>query len=396
MQFSERFSDLPSYPFPRLRALLDRHPPGGEELDMSIGEPRHPPPEFVAEVLREHVGEFGRYPPNNGSGALLRAISDWLLARYRIRVDPETRIMALNGSREGLFNACLALCPEHRSGRRPVVLMPNPFYQVYAVAAVAAGAEPVFVPAPAGNGFLPDFGGLDPAILDRTAVAYVCTPSNPQGAVASRSYLVRLLRLAETHGFLVFSDECYSEIYRGDAPPGILECAADADPERVVAFNSLSKRSNLPGLRSGFVVGGERAIAEIRKLRAYSGAPLPLPLQRVAERAWADEAHVAENRAAYVGKYGVADGVFAGLDRSAYSPPEAGLFLWIRTADGETAALDIWRRTGVRVLPGEYLARGGAKGDRSHAWPYIRVSVTVPAERLEPGLKSIRKTIFGE
>ena len=306
--------------------------------------------------------------------------------------------MALNGSREGLVNACLALCPGQKSGRQPVVLLPNPFYQVYAVAAVAAGAEPVFVSAPDETGFLPDFEGLEPAVLDRTAVAYICTPSNPQGAVASRSYLVRLLRLAEAHDFLVFSDECYSEIYRGAAPPGILECAVDAgiDPERVVAFNSLSKRSNLPGLRSGFVAGGARAIAEVRKLRAYSGAPLPLPLQRVAERAWADEAHVAENRAAYVGKYDVADTVFADLDRSAYRPPEAGLFLWIRTADGETAALDIWRRTGVRVLPGAYLARDGANGIRSHAWPYIRVSVTVPEEWLGPGLKSIRKTIFGD
>ncbi len=398
MQFSERFSDLPSYPFPRLRALLDRHPPGGERLDMSIGEPRHPPPAFVSEVLQEHVGEFGRYPPNDGSEPLLRAISDWLLDRYRVSVDPETRIMALNGSREGLFNACLALCPERKSGRRPVVLMPNPFYQVYAVAAAAAGAEPVFVPAPAETGFLPDFEGLAPAVLERTAVAYICTPSNPQGAVAPRAYLARLLELAEARDFLVFSDECYSEIYRGAPPPGVLECAteAGADPERVIAFNSLSKRSNLPGLRSGFVAGGERAMAEIRKLRAYSGAPLPLPLQRVAERAWADEAHVVENRASYVRKYDVADAVFAGLDRSAYRPPAAGLFLWIRTADGESAALDIWRRTGVRVLPGAYLGRDEAAGSRSHAWPFIRVSVTVPSERLGPGLRSIRKTIFGD
>lgn len=187
--------------------------------------------------------------------------------------------MALNGTREGLMNACIALCPETKGGKQPVVLMPNPFYQVYAVAAVTVGAEPVFVPATRESGFLPDYHALPDEMLDRTAVAYICSPSNPQGAVASADYLRDLIALAEKHDFKVFSDECYSEIYRGSPPVSALQVAQEmgADPDRVVIFHSLSKRSNLPGLRSGFVASGASNIDHIKRLRAYSGAPLPLP-----------------------------------------------------------------------------------------------------------------------
>ncbi|MCA8884322.1 MAG: aminotransferase class I/II-fold pyridoxal phosphate-dependent enzyme, partial [Rhodobacteraceae bacterium] len=294
MQYPDRFSDLPPYAFPRLRALLDSHPPGGEPLHMSIGEPRHAFPDWVTAIIAAHAGEFGRYPVNEGSPELLQAITGWVGRRYGVDLDPETQAMALNGTREGLYNAAMALCPETKNGQRPVVLIPNPFYQVYAVAALSVGAEPVLVPATAETGFLPDYGALPGDVLDRAAIAYLCSPSNPQGAVAGSGYWRDLLDLAEKHDFRVFADECYAEIYRTAPPPGALEvaAAAGADPERVVAFHSLSKRSNLPGLRSGFVASGPENIARIRKLRAYAGAPLPMPLQRVAERVWADEAHV--------------------------------------------------------------------------------------------------------
>lgn len=391
MAFPERFSDLPEYAFPRLRKLLDAHPAGGDPVAMTIGEPRHPMPAFVGEVLAAHLGEFGLYPPNEGAPELLAAIGGWLKRRYGVDVGPE-RLMVLNGTREGLFDACLALCPETKGGKRPVVLMPNPFYQPYAAAALSVGAEPVLVPATAATGFLPDYESLPPDILDRVALAYLCSPANPQGAVAPRDYLARLLALAERHGFTLLSDECYSEIWRSAPPTGALEVAAQtgADPERVAVFHSLSKRSNLPGLRSGFVSGGPEAIRRFRQLRAYGGAPLPLPIQRVSARAWADEAHVDENRALYQEKFRIADAIFAPVQ--AYQGPEGGFFLWLPVEDGEAAALKLWRETGVRVLPGAYLAR--EVGGHNPGKGYIRVAMVAPKEDMQRALLALRDCIY--
>lgn len=393
MTFPERFSNLPEYAFPRLRGLLDAHAPGGDVIAMSIGEPRHAFPDWITGIVAEHAHEFGKYPPNDGTPELLNAVAGWIGRRYGVPVALDRQIMALNGTREGLFNASLALCPETSRGRQPVVLIPNPFYQVYAVAALAVGAQPVYVPATAETGFLPDYHGLPGDVLDRTEIAYLCSPSNPQGAVATREYWAELIELAEHHDFRIFADECYSELYRDAAPHGALQVAYEmgASPERVVIFHSLSKRSNLPGLRSGFVAGGPDGIARIKQLRAYAGAPLPYPLQRVAERVWADEAHVDENRALYIEKYQMADEVFAGVP--GYVPPQAGFFLWLPVPDGEEAALKVWTVTGVRVLPGAYLGRevdGGNPGTG-----YIRVAMVAPKEELQRGLIKLRDCLYG-
>lgn len=391
MAFPERFSDLPEYAFPRLRALLDHLPPAGKPIAMTIGEPKHAFPEWVPQVLAENVAGFGAYPPNDGSPELLSAIADWTQRRYGLR-HPESGIMALNGTREGLFNTLLALCPETKNGQKPVVLIPNPFYQVYAVAALMVGAEPVFVPATAATGHLPDYQSLPKDVLARTAIAYICSPANPQGAVASKDYLSDLIDLAEEHDFLVFSDECYSEIWREAPPPGILEVAhaKGTDPDRVVALNSLSKRSNVPGLRSGFVAAGPNAIKYIRQLRAYSGAPMPLPLQRVAERLWADEDHVTQNRALYQQKFEVAAEVFKG--HQSVTLPDGGFFLWLPVEDGEAAAVKLWQQTGVRVLPGAYLSRE-VNGDNP-GQGYIRVALVASAEETQLGLTMIRDCLY--
>ena len=391
MAFPERFSNLPEYAFPRLRALLDEHAPGGEQIAMTIGEPRHALPGFVAPVLAQHIAEFGKYPVNEGTPELLAAIAGWIDRRFGVDLAPG-RIMALNGTREGLYNAAVALCPEEKRGRRPVVLIPNPFYQVYAVAAATVGAEPVFVPASAETGFLPDYASLPAEVLDRTAIAYLCSPANPQGAVASRAYLEPLIGLAEKHDFQIFADECYSELWRTEPPPGALEVAAKigADPERVVIFHSLSKRSNLPGLRSGFCAGGPESIRRIRQLRAYAGAPLPLPVQRVSEVAWADEAHVIENRALYAEKYAIAEEIFSGVN--SFQLPDAGFFLWLPVEDGEAAALKLWRETGVRVLPGAYLSREVAGENPGKG--YIRVALVAPKEETQRGLQRLRDCLY--
>ncbi|AZQ65862.1 aminotransferase class I/II-fold pyridoxal phosphate-dependent enzyme [Silicimonas algicola] len=391
MVFPERFSNLPAYAFPRLRALLDVHEPGGDILHMTIGEPRHAFPAFVADIILRESDGFGRYPPNDGTPELLDAISDWIGRRFGVLVGTD-RIVMLNGTREGLYNAAMALCPERKNGGQPVVLMPNPFYQVYAVAALSVGAEPRYLPAKRATGFLPDFTAVDAETLDRTAIVYLCSPSNPQGAVASREYLRTLMGLAEKHDFRIFADECYSEIWRDARPTGALEVASEmgADPERVLVFHSLSKRSNLAGLRSGFVAGGPESIRRISQLRAYSGAPAPLPLQRAAEAVWRDETHVEESRQRYVAKYDIADRVFAGIEGC--GAPEGGFFLWLPVDDGEAAALKLWRETGVRVLPGAYLSRE-VNGDNPGKG-YIRVAMVAEEQEMQRGLERIRDCLF--
>lgn len=392
MQFPERFSNLPEYAFPRLRALLADLPAGGREIAMSIGEPKHAFPDFVPDVLAEYAHEFAKYPPNEGAPELRQAISDWIMRRYNVAKDPDREIFALNGTREGLFNAALALCPEELSGHRPKVLIPNPFYQVYAVAAAAVAAEPVFVDCPAIDNFLPRYDLLDEATLDQTAIAYVCSPSNPQGAIADTGYWTTLINLAEKHDFRIFADECYSEIYRDKAPVGALQVANQigADPERVLVFHSLSKRSNLPGLRSGFAASGPKTIAALKQLRAYAGAPLPLPLQRVATAVWQDENHVVANRALYREKYQIADQVFAGLQ--GYHAPEAGFFLWLPVEDGEAATRKLWQETGVKVLPGAYLARD--VDGQNPGSGYIRAAMVAETQEMERGLNAIRGCIY--
>ena len=357
--FPERFANLPAYAFPRLRSLLDAHAPGGEVVHMTIGEPKHAFPRWIVDVIAENADGFGSYPINEGMPALLQAASDWVGRRYGVTLDPASRIMALNGTREGLYNAMMALSPELKGGKRPVVLAPNPFYQVYMVAALSVGAEPVFLNATHETGHLPDFAALPEEVLNRVTVAYLCSPANPQGTVASREYWADLIRLAERYDFRIFADECYAEIYRDTPPVGILEVAQEmgADPERIVAFHSLSKRSNLPGLRSGFVASGPKNIAQMKQLCNYAGSPLPMPLQHAAARLWADEAHVIENRRLYGEKYAIADEILGNLP--GYRSPEAGFFLWLPVEDGEAATLRLWQETGAGAAGGLSEPGGG-------------------------------------
>lgn len=392
MASPERFSNLPDYAFPRLRKLLSGVTPGPSPVVMTIGEPRHGIPDFVAPTLARTVAELGKYPPNDGTPELLSAIAGWIARRHGITVGTD-RITILNGTREGLFNAALALCPETKNGGQPAILIPNPFYQVYAVAAAAVGARPFFVNATEATGHLPDVAGLDTATLDAAAICYLCSPANPQGTVAGRDYLERLIELAERHDFLIFADECYSEIWRDTPPPGALAVAeAMGLGHRVMMFNSLSKRSNLPGLRSGFAAGSAEAIARFRVLRSYTGAPVPLPHQRVSEVAWADEDHVTENRALYQAKYAIADRILGNVP--GYLPPEGGFFLWLPVPDGETAAKRLWAEAGVQVLPGAYLSRDTVEGNPGTG--YVRVALVGPADETEDALTRIRDTLYGK
>jgi aspartate/methionine/tyrosine aminotransferase len=395
MNTPQRFSGLPEYAFPRLRRLLGDTQPGvTPAVEMTIGDPRHDPPSFVAEIVAAEAAGFRGYPPNDGAPALLDACAAWVARRYGATLDPATRLMVLNGTREGLYNASMALCPERKNGAVPAILTPNPFYQVYAVASLSVGAEPIYVDATEATGHLPDYAALGPEVLDRTALVYVCSPANPQGAVAPMGYWRDLLALAERHDFTILADECYAEIYRGAPPPGILEAVDEtgADPDRVVAFHSLSKRSNLAGLRSGFAASGPGNIARMKQLRAYAGAPLPLPLQMAAAAVWADEAHVEANRALYAAKFEAAARILDGVP--GVTIPEAGFFLWLPApgGDGEAAALDLWRAVGVKTLPGAYLARDTAGGNPGA--PFLRAALVAPQADVEAGLTRLRDHLY--
>ncbi|HWP27612.1 MAG TPA: aminotransferase class I/II-fold pyridoxal phosphate-dependent enzyme [Xanthobacteraceae bacterium] len=365
-------------PFVRTHELLQGINPGKPAINLSVGEPQHAIPPFVGPVLAAHVNEFGRYPANKGIDEFRRAVAAWLDRRYQLprAVDPDTEVIVLNGTREGLFLAAIAA--KRFVGRRdgpPAILIPNPFYAAYAAGAAAAECEPVYLPTTAETGFLPDLDALDDKLLARTVAFYIASPSNPQGAVADLPYLTRLVALSHRYGFLIFADECYCEIYLKGVPPrGMLEASAP-NFANVVVFHSLSKRSNLPGLRVGFAAGDRRFLSRFMELRNIAAPQVPVPAQHVAIAAYDDETHVQANRALYVEKFDLADQIIGA--RYGYRRPDGGFFLWldVKTYGGDEAACQkLWREAGLRVIPGQYLARAGADG-RNPGMGYLRVAL---------------------
>ena len=369
-------------PFARLAELLAPHQPGKPLITLSLGEPQHPVPGFVGPVLAKHIGDFGRYPIARGIEPFRRAAANWLANRFQLprAIDPESEILVLNGSREGLFFAAITAA-RHVGGRRgkPAILMPNPFYPAYAAGARAADCEAIFLPTTPANGFLPDLDVLDEALLARTVAVYLASPANPQGAVASRDYFDRLKQLADRFGFMILSDECYSEIYTR-APPGSMLESAGPDFSQVVAFQSLSKRSNLPGLRVGFAAGDGRFLARFHELRNVAAPQVPVPLQQVAIAAYSDEAHVEENRRLYRVKFDLADQILG--SRYGYHRPAGGFCVWLDVSPrggDEAATVKLYRDGGVRVIPGSYLARQQPDGSNPGAG-YIRLALVADSE----------------
>jgi N-succinyldiaminopimelate aminotransferase len=363
-------------PFVRLRELLGDSPPGQSAISLAVGEPQHGVPSFVGPVLAASIDEFGKYPMNKGLDEFCAAAAAWLGRRFALPrpVDPATEVLVLNGSREGLFLAGIAAerWAKGRSGR-PAILMPNPFYGAYEAGAVAAHAEPVFLPATAETGFLPDLDLLTDQLLARTVAFYLASPANPQGSVASPAYFAKLAGLARQHGFMVFSDECYSEIYTQTPPPSMLEHSG-RDFENVIAFQSLSKRSNLPGLRVGFVAGDRDFLTHFLELRNVSSPQVPIPAQRVAIAAYNDEAHVDESRELYGQKFDLADQILG--NRYGYRRPAGGFLLWLDVSaygGDEAVTLRLWKQAGLRVIPGSYLAR--EQDGFNPGAGYIRVAI---------------------
>jgi len=392
-----RLALLPDYPFERLRGLLDPLPPaaGLEPIAMSLGEPQHPYPVLVGEVLQANAHLYGKYPPVAGTPEFRAAVADWLQRRYDLpegMLEAERHVAPCAGTREALFRSAFISVPPEKAGQQPAVLMPNPFYQCYAGAAVAAGAEPVYLPADREHGFLPDFTGLPEALLARTALVYLCSPANPQGTVAGLDYLSELIGLARRFDFTVVFDECYAEIYTGAPPPGALEACAAAGGamDNVLVFHSLSKRSNVPGLRSGFLAGDAELIRLHLRLTEYGGNPSPLPVYATATALWQEESHVAANRALYAEKFDLAERALS--NRFGFYRPDGGFFLWLDVGDSEAAARELWTRAAVRVLPGAYLAASGAGGDNPGA-RYIRVALVHDAATTAEALDRITSTL---
>src|SRR6188768_2844747 len=369
-------------PFARLTELLAPYQPGKPLITLSLGEPQHPVPAFVGPVLAKHIADFGRYPIAKGIEPFRRAAANWLATRFDLprAIDPETELLVLNGSREGLFFAALtaARYVGERKGT-PAILIPNPFYPAYAAGARAAGCEEIYLPTTLANGFLPDLDALDDATLARTVAIYIASPANPQGSVASRDYFTRLNQLAVRYRFMILSDECYSEIYTKQAPGSALECAGP-DFSNVVAFQSLSKRSNLPGMRVGFAAGDKKFLAAFHELRNVAAPQVPVPLQHVAVAAYSDEMHVEENRRLYRIKFDLADQILG--SRYGYARPAGGFCVWLDVSQrggDEEAAVRLYRDAGVRVIPGSYLSRPQNDGFNPGAG-YIRLALVSDSE----------------
>jgi len=359
---------LQAYPFEKLAALKAGITPPKDKppITLSIGEPQHSAPSIVMEELIAHLHGLSSYPATRGTRGLREAFSQWVIRRFALPsrlLDPDRHVLPVNGTREALFSFAQAVIDRNT---RPLVVMPNPFYQIYEGAALLAGAEPWYLNTLADTGFIPDFARVPAAVWERTQLVYICSPGNPSGAVMDTQSLQELIGLADRHGFIIASDECYSEIYPKDAPAptGLLAAAAAMgrdDFKSCVVFHSLSKRSNLPGLRSGFVAGDAEVLDKFLRYRTYHGCAMPPPIQAASIKAWGDEQHVRENRALYSEKFAAVLRILQPV--MDVQPPAAGFYLWPYTHfDDQQFARRLYAEQNVTVLPGSYLSRTDQHG----------------------------------
>jgi len=388
---------LQPYPFERLRSLLaDNEPPAGlAPIVLSIGEPKHPPPGFIGDALREAIPQgIGQYPASRGEVALRETIADWLTARFALpsgAVSAERHVLPVAGTREALFAVAQAVLDP---ARQPVVAMPNPFYQIYEGAALLAGGEPLTLPTTRANGYLPDLAAVPDATWARCGLLYLCSPGNPSGAVLPPEFWRQALALADRHDFVIAADECYSELYQDEAAPpaGLLQVCAELGRggfDRCLVFHSLSKRSSAPGLRSGFVAGDAALIARFALYRTYHGCALPPHVQAASRAAWSDEAHVRDNRRRYREKFEAVGGELGGvLD---YDAPAGGFYLWARTpgADADFART-LHARENVTVLPGGFLSRREPDGSDPGA-AHVRIALVADLDTCVTAARRLRR-----
>ncbi|MCK9201842.1 MAG: succinyldiaminopimelate transaminase [Gallionella sp.] len=386
---------LQPYPFQKLAALFGEVKPNPDyrPISLSIGEPKHATPQFIKDALTTGLDGLANYPTTAGSDALRGAVANWLGTRYGIPApDAKTQVLPVNGSREALFAFAQAVVD--RSKPDPVVVSPNPFYQIYEGAALLAGAVPHFLNTLPEDGFAMDYAQLPEEIWQRTQLIYVCSPGNPNGHVMSQQEWNTLFEMSDRYGFVIASDECYSEIYFGeDKPLGALQAARQLgrnDYKNLVVFSSLSKRSNVPGMRSGFVAGDAAIIGKFTLYRTYHGCAMNPAIQAASIAAWNDEAHVAENRRLYAEKFEQVVGILKPVLPVAL--PDAGFYLWVRTPISDTAfAQALYRDYNVTVLPGSYLARE-ARGVNPGA-NFVRLALVANTEETVEAAQRIARFV---
>ena len=375
---------LNPYPFARLRALMqDINPPENvQPVMLHIGEPKHATPQVIQDALVNNLSGLAKYPASKGITELRAVCSAWLKRRYQIDVNEETQILPVNGSREALF-AFVQVVLDAQSDVKPVVISPNPFYQIYEGATLLAGGEVVYVNCNAPD-FMPAWQDIEEATWQRTQLVFVCSPGNPSGAVMQLEDWQQLFALQDQYGFVIASDECYSEIYFGDdAPLGSLQAASKLARswDGLVMFTSLSKRSNVPGLRSGFVAGDAKLMAAFLEYRTYHGSAMGLPIQHASIAAWNDEEHVRLNQALYQQKFDL----FVSKLQAAYkiSIPDASFYVWLKVPNGDDVAFTqrLWQTQGVQVLPGRLLARDTPQGNPGQ--DYVRIALVATVEECE-------------
>jgi N-succinyldiaminopimelate aminotransferase len=392
------FLRLSAYPFERLAVLKQGLTPPAHltHIPLSIGEPKHEPPGFVIDTLRAHLSDLGSYPATRGLPELRIAAAAWAQRRFGLpAVDAESQVLPVTGTREALF-AFVQAVVNARGDLSPMVLMPNPGYQIYEGAALLAGAEPFYLNTTADNDFLPDLNCVPDAVWQRCQLLFLCSPANPVGAVMSQAYLARALELAERFDFVIASDECYADLFDDESapPPSLLSAAAamgNAGFRRCMSFHSLSKRSSLPGLRSGIVAGDAKLISSFLLYRTYHGCAMPIPTQRASVTAWSDDAHVRANRALYRRKFDQVLPILQPVIPTAR--PAGGFYLWLKVGGDDVAfTAELFAQQNVTVVPGSYLARATAQGNPGAG--YVRISLVAPEADCVQAAARIREFII--
>ena len=386
-----QLSLLHPYPFEKLNQLFaDIQPADLPLIALSIGEPKHPAPAFVQQAIIEHFEHLSTYPNSKGLPELRQSIAAWLTRRFCLtHIDPEQHILPVSGTREAIFSFVQAMVKREDT---PYVVMPNPFYQIYEGATLLAGAKPYFINCSEENGYLGDFDAVPEQVWQNTALLFVCTPGNPTGAVISKQQLKKLIALSDEYGFVIASDECYSELWFEQAPVGLLEVCAEMgrhDYKNCVVFHSLSKRSNLPGMRSGFVAGDAALLKPYLKFRTYHGAAMPVQHQLASIAAWNDEQHVEENRVQYRAKFDLFQQELGHL--LPLQKPDAGFYYWLKVEHDENFAKMLMEKAHIKVLPGRYLSRDTQSGNPGEN--HVRLALVADLAQCEQAIQRLKNVL---
>jgi len=385
---NENLGLLKEYPFQRLNNLLKdiNIPKNKKTTILSIGEPRHKPPSFIKEIINKNYSKWEKYPPTLGTSKLNNACIKWLCRRFNLPakyINENKNIVQVAGTREGLFNIALAINPNLKNNKQPAILIPEPFYQVYAGAARISRAQPIFVESLKSNKYIPNFNSVNTQILKRTSIIYICSPSNPEGTSLSLDDWNNLILLTRKIKATLVVDECYTDIYTDKPPIGPLEACVKlkTNINNIISFHSLSKRSNVPGFRSGFAVGDEKIIYEYKKLRQYCAGQQPIPIQEAAAALWNDDIHAHKNRLKYIKKFEIAKSIFG--KKFDFYIPNGGFYLWLNVGNGEKIAKLLWHKKGIKVMPGAYLST------LKNSKKYIRVALVTNIKETKFALQEI-------